>query len=441
MDSLAKINDLLPEDFYKFLIVVLFSLVIGLEQRSKNRNELHENTFGSDRTFTLIGILGFVMYKLNTTSLAPFLLGALILSLFLAIFYKRKVDSGQRTGITTLIVALITYCLAPTVYTQPYWMVILLVVTVLVLVEIKETLFEFSKKMDNREFITLAKFLIIAGVILPILPNQPISGTIDISPYKFWMAIVAVSGISYLSYLLKKFVFPDTGIVLTGILGGLYSSTATTFILARKSKELNETYQISAAIIFATSMMFLRILVLAFIFNRTIAIKLASPFLVLFLVSLSIAFWLLYLDKKNRSGKEIGPDQNRNSKGVESDQNTVKDFGNPLEIKTALIFGALFVFFAVVTHFVSQQFGAHGIKVLSFLVGVTDIDPFIINIFQNKFIVADNILVIAVVNAVTSNNLLKMVYAAALSVKPIRRYVFIGFGILILFGIATSLII
>ncbi len=430
MDTLTNIADFLPDDFFRFLVIVLFSLVIGLEQRSKNRSELNENTFGSDRTFTLIGILGFVLYKLNTTSLVPFLIGVVMLSIFLAIFYKRKVDSGQKTGITTLVVALITYCLAPTVYTQPYWLVILLVVTVLVLVEMKDTLFEFSKKVDNREFITLAKFLIIAGVILPILPNKPVSESIDFSPYKFWLAIVAVSGISYLSYLLKKFVFPRTGIVLTGILGGLYSSTATTFILAKKSKELNEDLRISAAIILATSMMFLRILVLAFIFNKTIAMEITPVFLILFLISLLIAGWLLYMDRKNQGDKDVN-----------ATQNAVNDFGNPLEMKTALIFGALFVFFAILTHYVSGQFGAHGIKVLSYMVGVTDIDPFIINIFQNKFTVADSILAGAVVNAVTSNNALKMVYAATLSAKPIRRYVFIGFGILVLLGIVASLII
>ena len=430
MDPFTNIADFLPGDFFRFLIIVLFSLVIGLEQRSKNRNELNENTFGSDRTFTLIGILGFVLYKLDATSLVPFLVGAIILSIFLAIFYKRKVDNGQKTGITTLVVALITYCLAPTVYTQPYWLVILLVVTVLVLVEMKETLFEFSKKVDNREFITLAKFLIIAGVILPILPNKPISASIDFSPYKFWLAIVAVSGISYLSYLLKKFVFPESGIVLTGILGGLYSSTATTFILAKKSKGLNEDHKIAAAIILATSMMFLRILVLALIFNKTIAKEIAPAFLILFLISILIAVWLLYLDKK------VHIENN-----VSIAQNAMNDFGNPLEMKTALIFGALFVFFAVVTHYVTQQFGAQGIKLLSYLVGVTDIDPFIINIFQNKFTVTDNILAVAVINAVTSNNLLKMIYAASLSAKPIRRYVFIGFGVLIVLGLVASFII
>ncbi|MCB0688309.1 MAG: DUF4010 domain-containing protein [Saprospiraceae bacterium] len=426
MNLFSDISDLLPDDFFKFLITILFSFLIGLEQRSKNRIESKENAFGSDRTFTLIGIIGFVLYKLDPVSLFPFLLGFALLGILLALYYKNKVESSRKRGMTTIIVALITYCLAPFIYTQPPWLVILLIVTVLILVEIKDSLFELSKKIDNDEFITLAKFLIMAGVILPILPNQSISTIIDFSPYKFWLAIVAVSAISYLSYLLKKFVFPKSGIVLTGILGGLYSSTATTFILAKKSKELNEDHQVAASIILATAMMFLRIFVFAIIFNRFIAAKIAPVFLALFLTSILISTYLLYLGRKRKIEVTV------------SEQEATNDLGNPLELKTALIFGVLFVFFAILTHYVTRQFGAQGIKILSYLVGVTDIDPFIINILQSKYSVSDGVLSVAIINAITSNNLLKMVYAIVLGATGIRHYVIAGFSILIILGLLAA---
>ena len=85
----------------------------------------------------------------------------------------------------------------------------------------------------KNEFITLAKFLAIAGVILPIVPDRQLSPYINITPYKIWLAVVVISTLSYLSYLLKKFVFKKSGTIITGILGGLYSSTATTIILAK----------------------------------------------------------------------------------------------------------------------------------------------------------------------------------------------------------------
>ncbi len=248
----AELVNLIPPDFIKFLLVALFGLLIGLEQRRHNIKAGLETLFGTDRTFTLTAILGYILYIISPQNLAPFLGGGAAIALLLAIFYYQKITIQKRFGGTAIIIAFITYCLAPLVYTQPAWLVLLIVVCVLVLTEMKETLLEFSAKFDENEFITLAKFLVLAGVILPLLPNTPISEHINITPYKFGLAVIAVSGISYFSYLLKKFVFPQSGIILTGILGGLYSSTATTIILARKSKESPDSKGVPSAIVLTT---------------------------------------------------------------------------------------------------------------------------------------------------------------------------------------------
>lgn len=174
-----------PSDIVKFILVTLFSLLIGLEQRRHHIDEEMGSLFGTDRTFTVIGILGFILYIISPQNLAPFLGGGGVIALWLGIFYYQKIQVKRKFGLTSLVIALITYCLAPLMYTQPAWMVILIVVAVLIITEIKETLFRFSKKFDNGEFITLAKFLVVAGVILPLLPDTPISAEINISPYKF----------------------------------------------------------------------------------------------------------------------------------------------------------------------------------------------------------------------------------------------------------------
>lgn len=420
-----EILQAIPADIIKFVLVFLFALLIGLEQRRQYIKEQFETRFGTDRTFTLIGILGFILYNINRATLIPFLGGGLIVAVLLSIYYFQKINIQKQFGLTSVIIALITYCLAPLVYTQPNWLVLLIVVSVLVLAEMKETLFEFSEKFDRDEFTTLAKFLVLAGVILPLLPDKPISPQFNFSPYKFWLAIVAVSGISYCSYLLKRFVFPDSGIILTGILGGMYSSTATTIILSRKSMELQEKNKVSAAIILATTMMYVRLFLLALFFNKNIAFKLIPSFSVFIAVSLIIAFYFYKLNNKNLSLAES------------------KNFiphNNPLEFKTALIFAALFIFFSFITGFVQENYGTGGINILSFIVGVTDIDPFILNLFQDKLTMADTVVVMAVLNAVTSNNLLKMIYGISLSDKSIRWQLIAGFGILIVLGLLMTFI-
>ncbi len=415
---------LIPPDLVKFFLVAIFSLLIGLEQRSHYIKEEFESRYGTDRTFTLIGILGFILYIIDPKTCIPFLGGGLAIIIFLSIYYFQKISFEKKFGITSQVIALITYCLAPLVYTQPNWLVLLIVVSVLIITELKETLFQFSEKFDNKEFITLAKFLVLAGVILPILPDKTISAAINISPYKFWLAIVAVSAISYFSYLLKKFVFPDSGIILTGILGGMYSSTATTIILARKSKEGTENNKVVAAIILATTMMFVRLFLLALFFNKEIAFQLATPFSVFILASAVIAFYFFRIHPNKASQTTASLIANN----------------NPLEFKTALLFAGLFIFFAIVTGLVTRNYGTGGINVLSFVVGVTDIDPFILNLFQSKWNIGDAVIVMAVLNAVTSNNLLKMIYGITLSNKAIRWQLITGFGVLIVLGLILSFI-
>jgi len=414
----------IPPDFIKFLLVIIFSLLIGIEQRRQHINLAFESLFGTDRTFTLIGILGFILYIISPDNLMPFMVGGVVVAGLLGIFYFQKITINKQFGLTSLIIALITYCIAPLIYTQPYWLSLLVVVCVLIITEVKESLFKFSQKVSNDEFITLAKFLIMAGVLLPLLPDTPISAYIPISPYHFILAIVAVSGISYLSYLLKKFVFPDSGILLTGLLGGLYSSTATTVILARKSKEDNASSKIVSAVFLATGMMYLRIFLLAFIFNQQVAMGLLPYFLIFIIVTALISIYFLRYNKPETESKK--------------ENEEVKPHDNPLELKTSLLFGGLFIFFAIVTTFVMEHYGKSGVNILAFVVGVTDIDPFILNLFQSKGTIENSIIVIAALNAITSNNFLKMIYAVTLCDNALRKQLIIGFLILIILGLILS---
>lgn len=423
-----EIIEQIPADLVKFILVAVFSLLIGLEQRRQYIKEPSESLFGTDRTFTLIGILGYILYVASPQNLLPFCMGGLILGGLLAIYYFQKIKIHNLFGMTSLVTAFVTYSLAPLVYTQNKALVLLLVVVILIVTEVKDRLRQFSAKFGNDEFISLAKFIVLAGVILPLLPDTPISETINVSPYKFWLAIVVVSSISYLSYLLRKFVFPDTGILLTGVLGGLYSSTATTVILARKSKENIAPNRIIGAMFLALTMMYLRIFLLALFFNQEIAMKLAPAFASLLILSALIALFFIKFKKTEVTA------------ATASEQVPTTEHQNPLEFKTALLFGGLFIVFAVITQFVIKTYGGNGVRNLAYVVGVTDIDPFIINLFQGKWAIDSTIITAAVLNAITSNNLLKLIYSLTLSDKKLRKELIISFGILIVAGVVVVFI-
>ena len=422
-----EILNFIPEGFINFFLVLIFSLLIGLEQRRHHINENEDLLFGTDRTFTFIGLLAYVLFIADTVNYIPFLFGFALIGLLLSIQYYHKIGQNSKYGLTSTILALLTYCIPIMVFTQPIWLVLSFIVALLIVTELKSHFITLSKKASEEEFITLAKFIAFAGIILPLLPEANISEQIPISPYHLWLAIMVVSGISYCSYLLKKFVFPDSGIFLTGLLGGIYSSTATTIILARQNKNELSGLQTVSAIMIANGMMYLRILFFAFIFNRKVAGMLTIPFIAMFLITFLLS---KIVDRKNQK-----------TDSAEVQGNNLAADKNPLEFRTAAIFGVLFVVFALVTDFVLKTYGSSGVTGLAFAVGVTDIDPFLLNLLQQKSGIGQMTIVLAILNATNSNNLLKMLYSVALSDKSIRKSLLLNFSILIISGLLLSIII
>ncbi len=411
-----KFFSTIPQDIVYFLLTVVFSLLIGLEQRRRHWEENKKTLFGTDRTFAFVGILGYILYVIAPDHLFLYAGGGFFILLLMLVFYWKKIETTGNFGLTSIVTVFITYGIAPMLYTKPLWLSILVVTTVLLLVEMKEQFKAISGKFTDDEFITFATFLTMAGVILPLLPDQIITPYIPVSPFKFWLAVVVVSGISYTGYILQKFIFPRKGLIITALLGGVYSSTATTVVLARKSKDAEAPInQISSGIIMATGMMFIRVFILSYLFNRTLASRLLLPFIILTALTFIIGLLMLKFGKKGKNMTISEPAKEK----------------NPLEIKTAIIFALLFVLFTAITKYVLQNFGTQGLNLLSFIVGVTDIDPFLLSLFMGKYDVSVAGIAIATIIAVTSNNLMKMFYGLSFGTQAIRKQVVIGFSIIL----------
>jgi len=388
-------NDLIPKDLISFLTVVVFSFLIGLELKTYRVNKSKSHV-GSARTYTFIGVMGFVFYKI---SIYFYISGFIALSILYAIHYYFK-NEKERTSIISFLLMAIVYSFGGLIHLyNQIWMIALLFVLVVFILNYKSYIGSILNEINEKEFETLGKFILLSAVILPILPDKPLN-YIGISPFKIWLVVVVISTISYGSYLAQKFIFKNKGYLITGIFGGLYSSTATTVVLAKKALNINAKDEllsiINSAIITATAMMYLRLLIIAYIFNKEIAKKITVPMILFAIIALIIAF-LLY--KKTSS------------------LNAPIDDRNPLELGTAFVFAFLFVAMMVITHYVTNHFGNIGLKILSFIVGFTDIDPFILSILTGKFHISVNSLASAIVIAAGSNNILKAFYALIFSKK------------------------
>ena len=138
-----EIINSIPIDLQNFVIISLLSLLIGLEQRKQHIDVKMGGLFGTDRTLTLIGILGFILFVIDKERMLLFIIGGIGLLSFLLVAYYNKIKTMQNYGFTSTAIALITYSLAPLIFTEPIWLVLLVVVTVLIVAEIKEDLFNF----------------------------------------------------------------------------------------------------------------------------------------------------------------------------------------------------------------------------------------------------------------------------------------------------------
>lgn len=415
------VYEYLPEELVTFVLVTVFSLLIGLSQRRISLKREGETTqFGTDRTFTFIGILGYLLYILDPVGYRLFIGGGAVLGVLLALNYYVKQMQYHVFGVTSIIIALITYCLAPIVATQPSWFYVMVVVVVLLLTELKHTFTELAQRMKNDEMITLAKFLAISGIILPMLPDKHLIPGINLTPYSVWLATVVVSGISYLSYLLRRYVFRNSGILVSGIVGGLYSSTATISVLARKCRQAapQDAAEYVAGMLLAVSMMFLRFLILIGIFSREALASIYPYLLIMSAVSAGVAWFI------HRRWQRVQP-----SGPLDEEADT----SNPLEFKVALIFAFLFVVFTLLTHYTLVYAGTMGLNFLSVVSGFSDITPFILNLVQGTGNVPVPLIVACSLQAIISNVVVNMCYALFFSGRKSasHRWVLGGFAAVI----------
>jgi uncharacterized membrane protein (DUF4010 family) len=385
----------------KLPILVGLSFFFGLSFEGFYWNSARSRP-GGIRTFPLISLCGAILFTLEPKFAAAFCVGLIVLGVWLYPYYRSEVAGEgpadeSADGIMVPLCNLVAYLLGPVTLTQPPWFAIGLTVVTVLLLRARDRLHALAQKIPGQEIITLAQFLVLAGVVLPLLPNQPVTELTPITPFQVWLAVVVVSSLSYGSYLLQKLLPVGGSLFLTSVLGGLYSSTATTVVLARRLKQdpFNR-HEFQSGIVLATALMYLRLGVVVAIFNLPLALRLAFPLVLLAVAGGVAALCCLWLGSRAERGE----------------YSAAPPPGNPLELTAALIFAVLFVAISIGSMWVKEHFGHVGVYWLAAIVGVTDIDPFVLSVAQGG-VAGLNLTAtaIAVLLAASSNNALKAVYS------------------------------
>jgi uncharacterized membrane protein (DUF4010 family) len=377
-------------------LAIAMAVFMGLAFEGVYKREQHTSP-GGIRTFPMLAALGSMLFLLDTTSLLAFIAGLAAVAIWLYAHIQRvSATDNERPSLMIPTANLLAYTFGPVALTQPPWIVVAAAVTAVLLLEGRERLHRLVLQVAPDEVFTLGKFLILVGIVLPLVPNHAIIAWTPLSPFQVWLALVAISTLSYASYLLQRYLPMKSGALLPAILGGIYSSTATTVTLARRQKEAGAVRtDIAVGIVVATAMMYLRIDVVVAIFNLSLAWVLLPPLLGLFALAVVIASW--QWTRRERSMPAA------------IDNVTAP---NPLQLGTALTFALLFVIIALASRWVSTAFGQRGVYVLAAITGTTDINPFVLSLAQGG--VGDmplRALATAILIAVASNNMLNACYA------------------------------
>jgi len=388
---------LFPAEGSKILLVLFLSFLIGLEREERKANP-ERYFFGGVRTFPLIGLIGYVMAFLARDQLIVVALGFAVVGALLVVSYTHKLSAENNSGVTTEVSALGTYLLGALVCHGQLWIATTITVISMFLLVLKNTLEGLTQRIAPDEIFTFTKFLLLTAVVLPILPRAAFT-QFQINPFKTWLIVVAVSTVSYSSYLLLKLTRGRNGVLLSAFLGGAYSSTVTTIALARRSKAEPQPHLFSGGTLIASGMMYFRLVLLVAIFNRAVLSVLGIPF-VLLAGSALLTGWLW--------SRISDPPSQKSDRSLEP--------ANPLELRAALLFGALFVAMVIMTHLAITYLGHKGIYALGGIMGLADVDPFILGIAQSAGRdVPVSVGAAGISVAAVSNNLAKAFYAYCFS--------------------------
>lgn len=388
-----ELLSLVPPEALKIAITLFLSFLIGLEREDSKSGKPY--SFGGVRTFPLIGLLGYALSLLSgPASLLPVTLGFAVVGGFMMLSFYHKLSASESAGATTEVTGLLTYVLGALVQRDFFWIAATLMVLSLLLLELKSLLEGLSRRFAGEEILAFTKFLLLAAVILPAVPNRDFT-VFQLNPYRTWLVVVAVSAVSYAGYALQRAMKGQGGVLAAAVLGGAYSSTVTTVTLAKRAKDARRPCLYAGAILMASGMMYLRLAVLLALFNRELLAKLGPSFGVLGLAALA-AGWAH--SRRDEDGAAAGP--------------VAAAPKNPLELDSAFLFAGLFVGILIVTHLALTYLGKSGLYGLAALMGLTDVDPFIMGMTQAARATTPVALAAgAIAVAAASNNALKGGYA------------------------------
>ena len=414
----------LLEPLWRFGAALLIGALVGLE-REYVWQRSGDPEFAGIRTFSLMAVLGaMAAFFAERHGIFLFVVPYLGLVLLVWASHLGNIYHEAEEGITTEVVALIVPLLGAMVIWGFAELAAGLAVIVALVLALKPTLHGLARRMSAVDLRATLEFALISAVVLPLLPNQDLGPYGVLNPRDIWLLVVLVSGISFLGYILIKVLGAERGIGITGVLGGLVSSTAVTLSFSGRSRNAPELSSIFAmAIVLASGVMFPRVLIEVAVVNAALLSQVALPIGAMLAAGVVAAIWLWR--RRRRADAQV-------QKGVE--------LANPLRITTAMTFGLAFAIALMAIKAANEIFGDVGVYVASALAGLADVDAITLSAsdLAAKGQVEPRVAAISIVLASLVNTTVKAVTASVLGTRELRRLVVVAYGAILVTGLVVG---
>ncbi|MEA3342113.1 MAG: MgtC/SapB family protein [Chloroflexota bacterium] len=413
--------------FYRFGAALAIGFLIGL-QREYAHGGPDREIFAGERTLALMGLVGCTAAMAADVLGSPWafvvilaLMGGLIVVSYFATAWRGDL------GLTTETAALLTVIAGALCYWDYLALAVALAVATTVLLSLKMETDRFARRITKEDIYATLKFAVITAIVLPVLPNQSFGAPpLDVlNPYKIWLMVVFISGISFLGYVLVKVVGSHQGIGLTGLLGGLVSSTAVTLSFSQRSQDEPELAKpFALAIMVSWTMMFSRVLVEVAALNAALLSTLWLPVAASAAVGLAYGVYL-YLSQRTAGEGDVV-------------------FSNPFELGPAIKFGLIYGLILLISKAAQMYLGDAGLYLSSIVAGATDVDAITLSVAELSRAGGGLSLSAgsrAIVLAAMSNTAVKGGIVLSSGSPALRRALWPGLVLMLAVGIGVAVIV
>jgi uncharacterized membrane protein (DUF4010 family) len=414
------------ELFYRFGSAVAIGFLIGLQRELSFRGENERAYFAGVRTFTLLGLAGCTGALVAETARAPGLLVAVIVVLGALVIasYVATSRAGD-VGTTTEVAALVTVLDGALCYLGFLELAAAIAIMTTVVLSAKLELKRFVAHITRDDLVAVLKFGVVTAVVLPVLPDEGLGPPpLDVfNPQKIWLMVVLISAISFIGYVLIHVVGPRRGIGLTGLLGGLVSSTAVTLSYSGKSRGHDPLAKpFAVAILLAWTMMFARVVTVVALVNRDLVPFLWVPMASAATAALAYCAWLQFSEKSR-------PEENI-------------DVANPFELGPALRFGLLYGAILLVSRLAEMKLGERGVYLSALAAGLADVDAITLSLAEMSRpggTLSAAVAGYGVILAAMANTAVKAGIVLAMGAASLKRIIWPGMLLILAAGVVAVL--